>query len=128
MVKNVTELTKLLSSPTIAVTDTGCVTKFEVVIPEQERDVVADTPATPLERPGSYVLQAGSFRNYADADRMQATLAIQGIESNVQKVTIDDDSWHRVRIGPIHNLGELNRLRTRLREASVDVLVIRVGE
>jgi hypothetical protein len=33
-----------------------------------------------------------------------------------------------VRIGPITDLTELNRLRARLRAADLDALVIRVGE
>jgi len=33
-----------------------------------------------------------------------------------------------VRIGPITDLKELNRIRVRLREADMDVLVIRVGD
>jgi cell division protein FtsN len=74
------------------------------------------------------VLQAGSYKNFADADRIRAQLALQGIESKVQKVSVDNDTWHRIRIGPISNLDELNRLRDRLRKADVDVLVIRVGD
>jgi cell division protein FtsN len=41
---------------------------------------------------------------------------------------VDEDVWHRVRIGPITDLAELNRLRARLRAADLDALVIRVGE
>jgi len=55
-------------------------------------------------------------------------LKLQGIDSNVQRVAVDDDVWHRVRIGPITDLTELNRLRARLRAADLDALVIRVGE
>ena len=44
------------------------------------------------------------------------------------RVAVDEDVWHRVRIGPITDLTELNRLRTRLRAADLDALVIRVGE
>jgi cell division protein FtsN len=33
-----------------------------------------------------------------------------------------------VRIGPITSLDELNRVRTRLRQADVEALVIRVGD
>ena len=55
-------------------------------------------------------------------------LALQGVESKVQKVTVDNDTWHRIRIGPISKLDELNRLRQILRKADVDVLVIRVGD
>ena len=101
---------------------------FEVVIPEKEKDVRRDLKPAPETRPGTYVLQAGSYRNVADADRVRAQLALQGVESKVQKVTVDTDTWHRVRIGPITQLDELNRIRLRLRQADVDALVIRVGD
>lgn len=101
---------------------------FEVVIPERDKDVRPDLKPAPETRPGTYVLQAGSYRNPADADRVRAQLALQGVESKVQKVTVDADTWHRVRIGPITDLDELNRVRTRLRQAEVDALVIRVGD
>ena len=102
--------------------------KFEVVVPEKEKDIKPDSKAVPETRRGTYVLQAGSYRNFADADRVRAQLALQGIESKVQKVSVDNDTWHRIRIGPISNLDELNRLRQTLRKADVDVLVIRVGD
>ncbi len=102
--------------------------KFEVVIPEKEKDVRPDIRAVPETRRGTYVLQAGSYKNFADADRVRAQLALQGVESKVQKVSVDNDTWHRIRVGPISNLDELNRLRTLLRKADVDVLVIRVGD
>ena len=53
----------------------------------------------------------------ADADRRQASLALLGIESRIQRVTVDDDVYHRVRIGPISNLDSLNRMRKQLRDA-----------
>jgi cell division protein FtsN len=102
--------------------------KFEVVVPEKDKDVRPDIKSVPETRSGTYVLQAGSYRNFADADRVRAKLALQGIESNVQKVTVDNDTWHRIRIGPISKLDELNRKRQILRKADVDVLVIRVGD
>jgi cell division protein FtsN len=102
--------------------------KFEVVIPEQDGRVQEQPGAGPVEKPGAYILQAGSFRNHADADRMRALIAMQGVESKIQKVTIDKDTWHRVRIGPITNLQKLEDTRSKLRQARVDALVIRVGE
>jgi hypothetical protein len=102
--------------------------KFEVVVPEKEKDVRPDLRAVPETRRGTYVLQAGSYKNFADADRVRAKLALQGIESKVQKVSVDNDTWLRIRIGPISNLDQLNRMRTILRKADVDVLVIRVGD
>jgi cell division protein FtsN len=102
--------------------------KFEVVVPEKDKDVRPDIKSVPETRRGTYVLQAGSYKNFADADRVRAKLALQGIESKVQKVSVDNDTWHRIRIGPISKLDELNRLRQILRKADVDVLVIRVGD
>ena len=102
--------------------------KFEVVVPEKEKDVRPDIKSVPETRRGTYVLQAGSYKNFADADRVRAQLALQGVESKVQKVSVDNDTWHRIRIGPISKLDELNRLRQILRKADVDVLVIRVGD
>jgi cell division protein FtsN len=102
---------------------------FEVVVPEKDKDVKRDLPAAAqIERPGVYVLQAGSYRNESDADRVRAQLAMQGIDARVQRVAVDSDVWHRVRIGPISNLGDLNKLRRQLQAAEVDALVIRVGD
>jgi cell division protein FtsN len=104
---------------------------FEVVVPEKEKDVRRGLPAAAkIERPGVYVLQAGSYRNEADANRVRAQLALQGITAKVQvqRVAVDADVWHRVRIGPINNLDELNKLRRQLQAAEVDALVIRVGD
>jgi cell division protein FtsN len=102
--------------------------KFEVVVPEKDKDVRPDIKSVPETRSGTYVLQAGSYKNFADADRVRAKLALLGVESNVQKVTVDNDTWHRIRIGPISKLDELNRKRQILHKADVDVLVIRVGD
>ncbi|MDX1516295.1 MAG: SPOR domain-containing protein [Woeseiaceae bacterium] len=102
--------------------------KFEVVVPEEDPEVARDTEPKAVVDPGVYVLQAGSFTTYADADRRRAELALQGIQSSIQRVTIDDKTYHRVRIGPTRDLDELNMLRSRLRAAKIDVLRIRLGD
>ena len=101
---------------------------FEVIIPEQEPDVSQDRETKAVELPGEYVLQAGSFTDYADADRRRAQLALLGIESRIQRVSIDDKTYHRVRIGPMRDLDKLNALRNRLRQAQIDVLRIRLSD
>jgi len=101
---------------------------FEVIIPEQEPDVEVDAAPEAVLEPGLYVLQAGSFSAYDDADRRRAELALHGIESQIQRVTIDDKTYHRVRIGPTSDLDRLNMLRSRLRTARIDVLRIRLGD
>lgn len=102
--------------------------RFEVVVPEEESEARPDNrPDLPSE-PGTFVLQAGSFGSFEDADRMKARLALQGIPSRIQRVAIDDRTYHRVRIGPVSDTEELDELRGRLREAKIEVLMIRVPE
>jgi len=102
--------------------------KFEVIVPEKDRDVKPDVHQAPETRRGTYVLQVGTYKEFADADRERAQLALQGVESYVEKVSVNNNSWQRVRVGPIRNLDELNRLRQLLRKADLNVLVIRVGD
>jgi SPOR domain len=102
---------------------------FEVVVPEKEKDVKRDLPATSkVERPGIYVLQVGSYRSEPEADGMRARLGKLGVDAKVQRVAVDADVWHRVRIGPISNLDELNKTRKQLQAADVDAIVIRIGD
>ncbi len=100
---------------------------FEVVVPNDTKEAQPDVRPAPETRPGTYVIQAGSYKHFADADRIRAQLALQGIESTVQKVSVDKDTWHRIRIGPVSNLQQLNHIRDVLRSAHIRALVIRVG-
>ena len=100
--------------------------QVEVVIPDSPRSGERPSSTTDVEDAGNYVLQAGSFTVREDADRMQANLALLGIESRIQSVPIDDDIYHRVRIGPIDELNELNLIRRRLWEADVDTMLLRI--
>jgi cell division protein FtsN len=101
--------------------------KFEVVVPEKERGSRV-APAAQIDRPGIYFLQVGSYRDETVAERIHAQLGKLGIEATVQRVAVDSDVWHRVRIGPIKDLAQLNRLRQRLHASDLDSLVIRVDQ
>lgn len=102
--------------------------KFEVVIPEEDLNAAPGNRGGALTVTGVYVLQAGSFSSFADADRMKAQLALLGITAYIQKVTVDDRTYHRVRVGPVAQLGQLNMLRKQLLDAKIEILVIQVGE
>ncbi len=103
--------------------------EFEVVIPAAP-EAPERTPQPPavIETPGVYLLQAGSFRTADDADRQRANLALLGIESFIQRVSIEADTFYRVRIGPVEALEQLNDLRSRLAAAGVDSLVMRLAD
>jgi cell division protein FtsN len=99
----------------------------EVDVPEQPRSTGAVGPP-PVSLPGTYVVQAGAFPNFAEADKVKARLALLGVESEIQAADANGATFHRVRIGPIDNLNQLNRLRDRLRQNGIEYLVIPVGE
>jgi cell division protein FtsN len=101
----------------------------EFIVPENAPSAEEENvqPAAIVE-PGMYVLQAGSFSTNTDADRRRAVLALQGIESHIQRVTVNDRDYHRVYVGPTDDLDELNLLRSRLRAAKIDVLRIRLSD
>ena len=100
----------------------------EFVVPEKAPETAADTQPEAVVEPGVYVLQTGSFSTNTDADRRRAELALQGITSHIQRVTINDREYHRVYVGPTDDLDELNMLRSRLRAAKIDVLRIRLSD
>ena len=101
---------------------------FELTVPDKRPDVEADVAPAAVVEPGVYVLQAGSFSTNEDADRRRVELALQGIESHIQRVKINDKNYHRVYIGPTEDLDELNMLRSRLRSAKIDVFRIRLSD
>jgi cell division protein FtsN len=66
-------------------------------------------------------LQAGSFSNADDADKLKARLALLGMEASVQTVTLPEKGvWHRVRLGPYNTAEGLSRARDTLKQNGVD--------
>ena len=61
-------------------------------------------------------LQAGAFSSAADAENLKATLAMKGLEANVQTVTLPDKGEiHRVRVGPFQSEQEVSSARGTLK-------------
>jgi cell division protein FtsN len=66
--------------------------------PMPVKQFLAPRSATPQ---AAYFIQAGSFQNINDAEKLKAKLALSGFEANLQTVNIPDKGvWHRVRLGP----------------------------
>jgi len=99
--------------------------ELEVAIPEQELINTNNNPPANTTNQ-QYMLQAGSFKKFEEADKLKARLALQGIVANIQKVKINaTDTWHRVRIGPLSNIKTLNQTRRRLRNLGIASIVVR---
>ena len=100
----------------------------EVNISEWESPAAA-APARP-DRPAApalFVLQVGSFREYAAADQIKARLALAGVKADIQRVVINgQDVRHRVRVGPYTNARELQQARQRLAAHDVDFVLLKL--
>ena len=74
----------------------------------------------------AYLLQAGSFRDEADADRLRAELILQGFEAVIKEVEQASGTWHRVIVGPYESEREMIRARNRLAEANIESIQLQV--
>lgn len=101
---------------------------FYDILPEYEVPVPKDEQAEARAAlpPARYILQAGSFQNARDAEARKAELALLGIVSSIQTVTINGtDTWHRVRIGPLEEPRKVHQVRALLRDNEIDCLLFK---
>ncbi|MBI2780016.1 MAG: SPOR domain-containing protein [Gammaproteobacteria bacterium] len=98
--------------------------EMEVIIPDKElkKRAANDAQAGKAE---SYFLQAGSFKNLVDADALKANLALLGIEAKIQSVSVENDTWHRVRMGPYSDMDQLNKVRAQLRQNNINAIPLK---
>ncbi len=100
----------------------------EVVVLENELTGARTTASQQAQDDDvTYVLQAGSFRELAQADRLKAELTLIGMPAQIQTVSIEGGTkWHRVRVGPFTNLQALNKARAELQRNGLKVMVLKV--
>lgn len=104
----------------------------EVVVPDREppagKKEAPDGKKAPPPPEGVYYIQAGSFRKLNEANGMRARVILLGAEASIQSVTLGDDIWHRVRVGPYKDLARLREVRQRLRDNKIDTFQVRVDK
>ena len=83
-------------------------------VPDEDFRGKPKPPPQSIEDPGSYVLQVMSFSTNADADGLKARLALSGIVAHIQEVDVDGKAIHRVLIGPMSDLSNVNRTLSQL--------------
>jgi cell division protein FtsN len=104
--------------------------KMEVVVPDEELGAPAPAATAPSEPAGTerYLVQVGSFREAADADRLKAQLALLGFEARVVAARLENrETRYRVRLGPHEGRDAVNAVRTRLGENGFQGIVIRLA-
>lgn len=84
--------------------------------PAYRRPVARSRPANGAELPGRIFVQAGAFRDRINANRMRNRLATFG-SVRVVPVRVGGARYFRVRVGPVVNASQGNRLLARVVDA-----------
>lgn len=109
----------LPSLPTAS--ETPAESRVQAAVPSNEPE--ASQPPT---RSGDYLLQLASFRRSADAETLKAELALQGVQTFIQRVTIGSgETYYRVRTASLDR-DEAQALKERLAARGQDALMVRV--
>jgi len=98
--------------------------EVEVVVPSREIEARARDNEVEPAGGQAYTLQAGSFRSSSDAEALRAQITLLGLTAQVQTVTVDESTWHRVRVGPFDSARAANSARRRLQESGLEAMVL----
>ena len=97
--------------------------KREVEIPISEEDRAAiENPSLNKEAVDQSILQVGSFQSADEADGLKAQLAFLGLEAKVKAAVVNDETWHRVQLGPFASETSLSRAKNLLIENKIEYM------
>jgi SPOR domain len=97
----------------------------EVVIPDHEiKTRIREEKIGAGDKNLKYIMQAGSFRDSPDAEKLKAKLTAIGIESRVEKAQVGEVIWYRVKVGPYSGMTSVMAIKSQLRDNGVDAVVL----
>jgi cell division protein FtsN len=103
---------------------------LDVEVYEDEKPVVPEPQPQapqPASTPGIYILQAGSFSQFADANRRKAQMALLGVRAEIKRGTAGTKTVYRVYTSPLNTPADVNRVSKQLNDANIEVLRKRVS-
>lgn len=92
---------------------------------EVEPAAVVSNPPVPAAAPQPFFLQAGSFRQQADAERRRAELLLLGLTPKLEETTNSDGHWFRVYLGPFDSHESVAKARSLLANQNIDTLLLK---
>jgi cell division protein FtsN len=75
-----------------------------------------------------FFVQTGAFPSQSEADAQKASLAMQGMQSQISEGMVDGKSVWRVRIGPFANVDDSGIVRSKLTGMGIKPAVIKVNK
>jgi cell division protein FtsN len=97
--------------------------KGEIIVDEHEIKARITEERNGTTRSAHYILQAGSFENYSDAEKLKTDLARTGVPSKIQKARIGDAIMHRVILGPYAQVTSIETIQAKLRKQKINAMV-----
>ncbi len=86
----------------------------------EKAPAAAKEPAKAVVSKELFYVQAGSFSNVGDAEKLKAKLALLGLEASLHSVDLPDKgTYHRVRLGPFKGGDELGKTMALLKQNGV---------
>lgn len=74
-----------------------------------------------------YIVQTGSFKSMADAERQKATIAFQGLKASIKSVESQSGTtWHRVSTGPFFTRTDMNSAVDKLVSINIEPLIKKI--
>ena len=95
--------------------------KVEIPISEEEREGI-ENPSINKEAVDRSILQVGSFQSAGEADSLKAQLAFLGLQATIKSAVVDDETWHRVQVGPFASDSKLSRAKNLLIENKIEYI------
>jgi cell division protein FtsN len=95
--------------------------QVEISIPDEDRAGI-DNPTINKEVVGQAILQVGSFQSAGEADSLKAQLALLGLQASVKSAVVNDQTWHRVQLGPFASETSLSRAKNLLLENHIEYM------
>jgi cell division protein FtsN len=105
-------------------------------VPSSSADPIADIAtgkaaadaATSAKTDVVFFVQTGAFASQSEADAQKASLAMQGMQSQISEGLVDGKSVWRVRIGPFANVDDSGIVRSKLTGMGIKPAVIKVNK
>ncbi|OHV10502.1 SPOR domain-containing protein [Kushneria phosphatilytica] len=101
--------------------------KARKIMQGNEKSDQADANGGSKEALPSYVLQAASFRDNTDAEKMARKLKDLSLKARVSEVTTADGThWYRVQVGPYKDTREISRARDLMETQKIEPMLIQL--
>lgn len=92
--------------------------------PEPKAESTPEKAAT-AQSSTRYYLQAGSFRQRAEADKVRAQIILMGLDVRLEDAKLaNGEVWHRVQVGPFADRSKLNHAQKTLAGNGFDNLLM----